>query len=274
MKTILVPIDYSEIADNALQYAVELAGATGASIVLLHVYHPPVPAGDVPIIIVSPSEFEEINLKNLREIEQKIVAQSLGKLKVDSIVRAGFVGEEVVDLANEKNVDLIVMGITGKGQAGQVLIGSNSISVIQKSKIPVLTIPEEAKFGTIRRLVLAYDCEIEVASHSIALLKKYIQLFDAELLVVDVVDPDKIPTREKAIAGVKFESALSEISHKTFYPESTDVTHEINSFAESHKADWLIMLPHKHSFLQSLFHKSNTKQVAFHTHIPILTLHQ
>ena len=69
------------------------------------------------------------------------------------------------------------------------------------------------------------------------------------------------------------ENSLKDTEHTLYFPASKDTINEINDFADSHQCDWLVMVPHKHKLLSGLFHKSNTKQMAFHTHIPLLALH-
>jgi len=63
------------------------------------------------------------------------------------------------------------------------------------------------------------------------------------------------------------------ISDTTFqYPVDTDIRSALNGFIEKHNADMLVMMPHKHEWLERLFRKSETKDMIFHTHIPLLVL--
>ena len=61
MKTILVPIDYSDNSFNALHYAVNIAEHFKAKVVLYHVFEVPVTTTEMPVIIMSPEELESIN---------------------------------------------------------------------------------------------------------------------------------------------------------------------------------------------------------------------
>ena len=65
-------------------------------------------------------------------------------------------------------------------------------------------------------------------------------------------------------------SAVSEASIITI--KSKDVTHAVNHFMEEQQADILAMLPHKHAWTDKLFKKSETKDMVFHTKIPLLIL--
>jgi nucleotide-binding universal stress UspA family protein len=173
----------------------------------------------------------------------------------------------------EKNPSLIIMGITGAGKAAQVLIGSNTTSVMKKIHTPLLIIPKQAKYKKVEKILLACDYNSEMDEDVLEKIKRYVQLFKAKLYVIDVITHEAVPAYENTIAEFKLEHSLREIPHTTFFPHSENISDEINSFADYYKYDWLVMMPHKHKFPDSLFHKSNTKQMAFHTHIPLLTIH-
>jgi len=56
--------------------------------------------------------------------------------------------------------------------------------------------------------------------------------------------------------------------------DNEDVEAGIQSFIKDSDVDWLVVVPHKHSFFESLFHKSHTKALVKQAHIPILALHK
>src|ERR1035438_8203878 len=102
MKTILVPTDYSDTANNALQYAVELAKFSKAKIILLHVYPIPVPVGEAHITVAPFQELKKNNEEKIKKLEKKIIRQVAGKIKVQSITRSGFAVEEIMNVIKEK----------------------------------------------------------------------------------------------------------------------------------------------------------------------------
>ena len=64
------------------------------------------------------------------------------------------------------------------------------------------------------------------------------------------------------------------IPHHFHFIENESVQDAINDFIDANEMDMLIMLPKKHSFFASLFKKSQTKEMLYQSHIPILALHQ
>lgn len=274
MKTILVPTDYSQAANNALYYAIELAKLNKSKIILFHAYHVPMPTGEVPVMLVHPDELEKENLDRIKKLEREITKKTSNEIKVECFVRAGFVPDEIVSVVKEKNISLIVMGVKGESKMSRVLMGSNTVAVMKKTQTPVLAIPAECRFKKPSKIVLAYDFNAPLSKEILKKMKNFISLFKSKLLVLDVVKPEEVPVYDNAVAGLKLENSLRDIEHSLYFPEGEDIVEEINSFVETYEADWLVMIPHKHKFFSGLFHQSNTRKMTFHTHIPLLSLHE
>lgn len=272
MKTILVPTDYSDIANNALEYAVELAKFSKAKLVLLHAYQVPVPTGEAQIMMITPQDLEKENQARIKNLEKKITAQTKGEIKIESLVRVGFTVEEILGVIKEKSADLVVMGVTGE-KISEVLIGSHTSSLMTKTQTPVLVIPKDARFKEVEKIVLAYNYNEAVNKAAIDKIKSFAKLFNAKILVLDVEKPVAIPMYENTSAGESLEKALKDVDHAMFFSSAEHIADGINTFADDHKCDWVAMIPHKHNILSRLFNKSNTKKMAFHSHIPLLSIH-
>jgi len=274
MKTILLATDYSKAAHNALQYAVELAKFSKAKLVLFHAYDIPVPVTEVPAVAVySMHELEVENKKAIKNLEKKILKQTAGKIKVESYISTGLPVQEILSIIKKKKADLVVTGIRGAGKISEALIGSTATSVMKKTNVPVLAVPLKSKFRKANKIVLAYDYQKIIKPEVIKHIKEFARLFKAQLLVLNVVKLYEEPGYSKASALVKLKGALRGIKHNFFFPSSENITGEINSFIKKQKAGMLVMMPHKHHALEKLFYPSNTKRMAFHTDIPLLSLH-
>ena len=132
---ILVPIDGSEYAYRALDWALDLAEKYGADVELLTV----IPT--TAFAIVGPSE------KHLREYAEKILEEALNKtkkikpsLKVSSKILVGRPNEKIVETCKEGNFDLIVLGSRGLGRVKEFFLGSVADRVADESTCPVVII--------------------------------------------------------------------------------------------------------------------------------------
>jgi nucleotide-binding universal stress UspA family protein len=136
-KRILVPTDFGEPAQRALEIAIELAGKLGASVTLLHVYP-----------IVFPVSYDEELTWPLEQIEKaagKTLEAHLAKAKqrnasCEAILKAGSAAVEIVSVARQLKADLIVMGTHGRRGVSHLMLGSVAERVVRTAPVPVLTV--------------------------------------------------------------------------------------------------------------------------------------
>lgn len=273
MKTILVPTDYSKTALNAAEYAIEIAKVMKAKIILLHVFDVPVAVMDIPVVVNTYDDFEKIKKEQLKKYESELVAKHGKSVSISSILRPGFINDEIQDIVNEKKITLIVMGITGVGRLPELLIGSNVSRVIKNIDCPTITVHENIKFHPIKKIALASDYDEVEESNAFKSIIDFIKIFGAKLLLINIIDPAKESTYKKELSGTLLEHLFDNINHTTYFRKNEDVIGGINKFVDHHHIDLLIMLPKKHTLFSRLFHESNTKKMAFHTHVPLLTIH-
>ena len=276
MKTILVPTDFSKVARNAIDYAAEMALRTKSKLTLIHVYHIPVVSSEAPVVLPVWGDIEKDCMASLKKIKSSIQRKYGKDLIVDCICQMGFAVDEIIkQFGEEKETELIVMGMSGAGYMGEKIIGSNATELIKRSKCPVLIINENVKFKTIKKIVLALDYLNVPDKSAIELLKKLIKIFKARLFVVNIVDEIKqLPSVKKAANCVLIEHLLEGINPSFVFIKNEDTINGINEFVSKEKADMIVFIPRKHGFIKSIFNESNTKRMAFHTSIPLLTLHE
>lgn len=267
MKTILVPTDFSEGANNALEYAIQLAMENDFGIILLNVYKLPLPSGEVPMMLVSPHDMLSHSRKRLNELEQSVRTATEGKILVLSKSREGFAAEEIVSVAKDLKTDLIVMGIVGSTSALDILMGSITTAVIKNSSVPVLAVPVTAHYQPVKNIVFAFDYKSEPSETTVRYLKFLSDKFKAELKIINVVDPQS--ESENVVEG----AGLTDVARGVAFKVSQDVVAELDRYLREHKVDWLVMAKHDYHFPENLFHKSVTKRVVFHSAVPILTIH-
>lgn len=272
MNTILVPTDYSTSAENATEYAIDLATQLGSKIILFHAYHLPIIAAEVPTPLVFDYEhIEKENLNRIQKAKNDIVFKH-PTLRIDYELGVGFSGDEIISMAETKKPDLIVMGLRGMSAAEEFLIGSTSATIVRKANCPVLIVPEKARFIKLDTVVFACDYNEEFIDEvSWEKVKNFLKKFNSKVYVLTIVKPGELIHQVNASSKIKYH--LDDIQHSLHFLQSDDVTEGIANFSKEKKADMLIMLPKRHNALGRIFHRSNTKKMIFHTDIPVLTVH-
>ena len=137
-KRILVPVDGSEFAKKAQKHAMYIAKMCGAEIIALSVSENHFVNG-----ISLSEEIEQLNQlleerckEDLKEFEEIVDSD----IKIYSIIREGSPAKSILEVANEENIDLIVMGSSGKSGFDRFILGSVSEKVVNAAKCPVLVV--------------------------------------------------------------------------------------------------------------------------------------
>ena len=151
---ILVPLDFSDCSDAALEYAVFLAGELGASIDLLHAWHPPYDASPFlgQLAIADPRDGRHKTLADFveeqaREALERVLAR-LGERGVGvakSLLVGGSPKRAIVEAAVAGDYHLVIMGTHGRTGLAHVLMGSVAEWVLRHSSVPVLTVRAGAR---------------------------------------------------------------------------------------------------------------------------------
>ena len=109
----------------------------------------------------------------------------------------------------------------------------------------------------------------------LAPIKSFLELTGASLHIVNVDVEHHIElTEEYKAEKAKLNSMLAEYNPEYYFLRLYDFTDAISTFSEDHNIDTIITVPRKHSFLESVFKSSHTKRLAYHSHIPILAIHE
>ena len=158
MKTIIVPIDFSPIATNAMNFAADMATNINASLMLLHVYQVPVSMTDVPIVMVSTEELKKSSESKLHEIKDALTNAKSGKIKIYSEARMGDVSDELEDVCKRIQPFSVIMGTRGASGVERVLFGSTTLTAIRHLKWPVIVVPPGKEYGKgIKKIGFACD---------------------------------------------------------------------------------------------------------------------
>ena len=145
IRKILTPTDFSQHSKEALRYAVELAKVHDAEIILGHVMEPPIYPTMFEGAAVAVPPLDESLRKQLQEHLETMRKEEIGDLPTKVIVREGSPTNELIELAREEDVDLIVIATHGYTGIKHMLLGSTAEKIVRNAPCPVLTVREKAK---------------------------------------------------------------------------------------------------------------------------------
>lgn len=270
--TLLAPTDFSRAARNAINYASQMARRMQAKLILFHAYPPPVAVSEVPLVIPFPAGSEAYIQKKLKRLKQDLLSKRGNKnLDIETDYVCGIPVDEIYLYGLKRKIDFVVMGMQGKGFLKEKLIGSATTSLIQKCKVPVLSIDRKVKFKSVKKVVFAADNK-SLEQHSLNPLSKISSAYGSHIYVLNVItSPTSLPgistIRDKNISKVfrNFDHSVHQITNIT-------ITGGLSAFIAAKHMDMIVMIPHQHSLVDRIMAGRQSKEMAFHSTIPLLTL--
>lgn len=274
MKLILAATDFSKASYNAINYAAEIAKRAKANLVLLHTHHPVLVMAEAPVILPAPEVIEKDSMKQLRKIRSRLITKHGRGLNVELSFMEGLAADVICSYASENKADLVVVGTHGAGYLEEKLIGSVTSELIAECKSPVLSVSPKSKFKGLKKIVLATDYQQLSGKNLLNPIKEMADIFHSHISVLNVIEKQNdFPTVSQAVEGIKLEEFLQAHNHSFHVAVNNDVVNGINSFIDATRMDMVVMVPRHHTFFKTLFNKRNSKAMAFHTQIPLLTIH-
>jgi nucleotide-binding universal stress UspA family protein len=278
MKIILVPTDFSENARNAAKYALAIAGDLQAKkVVFYNAYQSPplMTENTVPAIpVMDIDTLKDISEQGMKAFLENVKQYRQGQVEIEQKTGYSILANDINDLCEEVGAGLIVMGITGTSKIEEILIGSTAISVMKQTKVPVIIVPSDATYTSITNVMFACDFKKVVETTPVQPIKNILDVTKASLHVVNVYESDKKIAADKTHQQKLLQSLLEEYNPKFHFENNEDFVEAINHFVEAHGIDLIITIPRKHKLFEGLFKERHTKKLAFHTHVPLMCIHQ
>lgn len=136
----LVPVDFSDYANQALDYAIGLAGKLGARLTLLHVIQS-LPLGGVDMGVALPYTYiQDLEAEITNSMQAYLERVTAAGLEGEIAVVHGVPFHEILETAKMQQVDLIIMGTHGRTGFQHVLLGSVAEKVVRLAPCPVLVV--------------------------------------------------------------------------------------------------------------------------------------
>lgn len=280
LKSILVPTDFSHDALQALESALALAKGQQTEVILLHV-HKVVSVASVDSVAGIPVSYNiapEAEEAALQAETAKLEALA-GKYRqegvsiVTKVVKDYSSGSVDPDLVLQIPSDIIIMGTRGHSLLENVVVGSNTLSLVRASDRPVLVVKKKPISKKITKMLIPTDFE----PWSQALAKSilgFAKAFDAQIHLCYIHLPGAVGFLTTSDV-VKKAEAFAKKHHIADY--SIDIVNDLTEeqgiiyCAEMRQADLIVMPTHGRSGLERFFKGSVTENVLNESHFPILT---
>lgn len=277
MKTILVPTDFSEQAQYALDLAYGVAKKSSATVKLLNVVEAPHGTsfnamGEVTAPDGMDSMFFAQLLKRQKDNLAKLVKNpKYEDIDVEGEVEVGNPYESISRTITDHQVDLVIMGTQGSSGLEEMLVGSNTEKVVRRAKCPVLTVKEAVDPDSIKDIVFATNLR-DASEKLVSALLELQKLFNAKLHIISVNTPSTFETDRFYRKEMKKFVDQHKIENYTLNIYNDDVEEDgIVFFAEDINADMIALATHGRRGISHLLSGSIAEDIVNHAKRPVWT---
>lgn len=272
MATIIIATDFTDVATNAVEYGCNMAQDLKMSVLLLHSYIIPVSFQETPMPVISLEESKRTAEEQMKNLKDE-VSKKYPDISIVGHTTYGDITDSLKETIAEYNAWMVVVGNSSAGD-NSFWLGSNLLSTLRNLKCPVVAVPETYNYKSI--IKIAFACDFKHVSENLPAddLVNIVLKTKAELHVLNVDHENISFHADTPYEYEKLNNSILEAKPVYHNVDNEEVEDGIQSFIKANDIDWLVVLPHKHSFFESLFHKSQTKAIVRHAEIPIVALHE
>lgn len=277
MKTILVPTDFSDQANYALDLAYSIAKKSGGEVKLLNVVEAPHGTsfnamGEVAAPDGMDTVFFVQLMDRIKEQLHKLASNLKYKdINISTSVEVGNPYEHISRTIVDHDVDLVVMGTQGTSGMEEILVGSNTEKVVRRAKCPVLTVKSPVEADSIKNIVFATDMR---DNHDVLIkeLTKLQQLFGATIHIVAINTPANFETDRYYRKEMQKFADKHNLQNYTLNVYNDDVEEDgITYFAEDINADMIALGTHGRTGISHLLSGSIAEDLVNHAKRPVWT---
>lgn len=290
--SLLLPVDFSEYSLKLCEFGFSLAHHLNLKAILFHTYtvNKTVMATIGEAYATKKDEeerrqtesqvAEQMNL--LKEsIDQKIKNGELPKIEFRSIMREGIPEEQILEFAEIFKPFAIVMGTRGCGQKELDMIGSVTAEVMERSKVPVFTVPEKPHFFSLDS-VKHIACSSNFEDGDLTIYSKLLKVINQKSqpnsnIAIHFIHYDQEDDKwaDIKLRGMKnyFQEYYPSIKIEYHLLKGNDILSAYDQFIQTHNIDVISIVTHRRNLLKRMFNPSMARKIVFHTNTPMMVFH-
>lgn len=275
LKNILLPTDFSNWSENALQTALMMCSRHNAILHILHVVENQ--------LIVAPPQSNLVAMyvvENMAEKGEKALHSLVEQLQASSEInmvrhiRYGNAADNIRDTAIELNIDLIIMGTHGNSGIRELFIGNTVYAVIKNSTIPVLSVPASKKVIDFKKILFPVKAATGIMD-KYDFISPIIQQNKASVIVLGLALKSEIlelEQREKELIELGKSLGMNNTNFKSMFHICSSYAKKVLEIAKKEKVDLIVINATLDYKWKDLFIGPYAQQVVNHAKVPVLSI--
>jgi len=278
MKTLLIPVDFSDATENVIKYAAGFSCDTHVERIILlksfyvSVYAQLLPSAD--FVQLSAADIDEERQKvvtSLKQLSHELMKKCLPTIQIKTAVSELPLVRAIHQLIADERPNMILIGTEKALYEDDGYVSEQLIAIAKTSTVPVLIVPNHIHYEKIKSALV--PCDFGAISRLNALNgfrdpKKWL---NPKLMLLNVDPKQKHRANDQQMI-VGLVELLKDYEYTVYHSEDKDIVHGILDFADKHDPQLIIALPGKYSFFYNLTHRSITKALALNADRAVLIL--
>ncbi|WP_378179793.1 universal stress protein [Aquimarina sp. SS2-1] len=262
MKNILVPVGLSEnsVSINRLQYAIDFAKELGGTVYAVQVFRELPRSGSLPSVNETLKDISATN------IEEKFAQIDPKGVDLIALPLEGNLLDAIPEFNLKHSIDLIVLGSESDDIKDPYFLGEISGSLVKKTEIPVLIIPENYSFKPITKILMAVKSGIVKKQDALTPIKEILSTFTAEVKLLQVKTADFLSE------DLEFQKDLAELISSYKSSENATLFQGVLEHLNENDPDLLCVFRRKRGFFGKLWEENKVLKKDFESRIPLLVL--
>ncbi|MFD2563421.1 universal stress protein [Aquimarina rubra] len=262
MKNILVPLGISQnsVSIHRLQYAIDFAKELGGTVYVVQAFKELARSGSLP------SVNETLKDISVTTIEEKIAQVDTKGVDLIALPLEGDLLEAIPDFNLKHSIDLIILGAESDDIKEPYYLGETSGSLVKKTEIPVLIIPENYAFKTISKVLMAIKSGHIKKQNALAPIKEILSTFNAEIKLLQVKTADFLPE------DLEFQKDLAALISSYKSSENATLFQGVLEHLNENNPDLLCVFRRNRGFFGKLWEENKVLKKDFESRIPLLVL--
>ena len=273
MKNILLPTDFSDNSWTAIVYALKLYSEEKCTFYLLN-------SSELKVTTTLNMSKKLVNTMHKRDKEhllkfQKSIESSYPNINhgIKVILSSQDLNGAIDTEIKRHAIDLVVMGTKGASGVKELLLGSNTEKIINKTeKCPVLVIPQSFNFIAPKNIVFPTDFTRFFAHKELRTMQELADLWDSKIRVLYIAERAGLSEKQKLNKEILKEHLDDNDNKFHWMLKSVKVANEITSFVKDYEVNLLVMVKYKHTYFERLMKEPIIRKMGFHITIPFLVV--
>lgn len=281
MKTLLVPVDFTNASDNAVEFACQwVKKYLYERIILLRSFYSSMYENMIMSADFSNVNEEYLNKKRndekemLDQLSKEVDAATGPGVQVQTAVSELPLVRSIIELIKEEYPAMILLGSDTLHAGNEAFVAGNIIPIARTSPVRVMIVPENYSYKPVEKALVPVDFKTLGSLNKINSLRSSPRWHDVTIMALNVDTKQRNLNHNENLKEVEnnLHDYLKNFKHEIYYESDKNVISGILNFKKINEVQLMIALPGVHSFLYSLTHKSVSEALYKKCRLPVMIL--